>query len=101
MKIDRNGKVNTALITALMMLILMVSAVYFIAHETAHECEGEECPICEALNYFENILYKSDAGCAATVTMAAFFFRPEDTVIRSFDVLCGETPVTQKVRMDS
>jgi hypothetical protein len=100
-KTERNVKVNIALITAFMTLILMVSAVFFIAHESAHECKGEECPICAALHYFENILYETNAGCTATAAAVTLLVLVADTLVKAFFGLCGETPVSMKVRMDS
>ncbi len=38
-----------ALLFMLILLAFLISSIAFIAHEANHECDGEECPICELI----------------------------------------------------
>ena len=98
---SKNLKVNIAVILACMVMFMMVSAVFFIAHESVHECEGEDCPVCEMLQVFENILYRSDAGNIVISAAFVMFCLVAEPVFMIFTGLCDETPVSRKVRMDT
>ena len=55
-------------IMAVMMLLVVLTAVCFIAVEAGHDCEGEGCPICTCIEQCLNILNQVGGGVAVVAT---------------------------------
>lgn len=45
-----------ALMTAVAIFFVMLSAVFYIVVEVDHDCKGHDCPICEQISICENTL---------------------------------------------
>ena len=97
---DLKNKYLAMFLSGIIALIMLLSAMY-MAEEVHHECSGEDCPVCECLNICEGILYETES--AEVVPVAAAF-----TVLIVFMIergagymLLHDTPVSEKVRMDS
>ena len=91
-------------IPALIMAIAMLSAVllagFFIAIEAEHDCEGEDCPICECLEQCHAILNQTGSApvtCKGIVFSVALLITFCVHITRVFR---RETPVTIKVRLN-
>ena len=88
----------------LLLAIAILVSVFFVATETAHAlhgCEEENCPICAALEVSqENIrgALPGLAGAALVVFLAAWAFLRSP--VRDC-LICADTPVARKVRLDN
>ena len=82
------------------MMIFMVFAAFYIAEETVHDCEGEECTVCECIHICEGILYQTQGArlilMSAAVAYVFICLIKRDAVP---DLICG-TLVSEKIRMD-
>lgn len=97
---DLKNKYLTLFLSGIITLIMLLSAMY-MAEEVHHECSGEECPICECLHICEEILYETEGAevvlVAAAVTVLIVYMMERGAVY----MLLHDTPVSEKVRMDS
>ena len=96
--------VKTKYLIIVMTLVLaftMICACFYIACESEHECEGDDCAVCELIHYFENVLYRTDSHTALCVVVAAIVCHLMHALIMTDAFICKETPVSRKVRMDT
>lgn len=49
-------KRSIAIVAAVMLLFGMIFSAAFIAHESVHDCTGEDCPICQMIGQCENFV---------------------------------------------
>ncbi len=90
----------SALIMSVTMLGLMLLSFFFIAAEAGHECEGEDCHICECIKQCCNTVRRIGEGAVRVIAVA---------LAAGFTVLilpCAErrfseeTLVSKKIRMN-
>lgn len=99
-KISRAKRI-TACIMGIMMLIVILSAAFFIAHEAGHDCTGEDCPICACVAECENTLHQISGGLAsqtAVILPVIFLFL---SLCLSAAMFMQETPVSRKDRLNN
>ena len=97
---DLTGKVVSYL-AASVLFFVMVFSVYYIAEEHCHECEGEDCPICECIHICEGILYQVDGRACAAIALTVILVivcADESVYIPKFSY---DTLVSEKVRIDN
>ena len=90
-----------ATITAIAMLLVILLAGIFIALEADHECEGEDCPICECLEQCQATLHQLGS---VTVTSKAVLFPVLLLIVSGIHfarVIRRETPVSIKVQLNN
>ena len=92
------------LISAVLCALLVVStfaSALFIALETEHDCEGEECHICECIELCEAILQQ--VGTALPIVTASIVFSVVSIFLylSDVDVFSLRTPVSQKIRLNN
>ncbi len=83
-----------------LLLVLHLTAVFYISSEFVHECEGNHCHTCECIQMCEAFLHNT-AGAACVVIAAVFaisgvFFI---TVVKEF--ILRHTLVSAKVRLNN
>jgi hypothetical protein len=88
-------------ISAVLILLLTVVAVFYIAVETDHECHGEDCPICECIHVCESYLHETRGEELFALPCETYFLSPASEEFIPFTVFVSDTLVTDKVRMDS
>ncbi len=91
-------------ISTVLCALLVVSAfasAAFIAMETEHDCEGEECHVCEYIELCEAILQQ--VGTALPVVTISLVFSVSSIFLHlpDVDVFCLKTPVSQKIRLNN
>ncbi|MBR4431384.1 MAG: hypothetical protein IKS75_08820 [Clostridiales bacterium] len=90
-----------AAITAIALLSVILLAGLFIILEADHDCEGEDCPVCECIEQCQATLHQ--LGTAAVTGMAVLF--PILLLIASgihfVRVVRRETPVSIKVQLNN
>lgn len=89
-----------AAVTATAMLLVIVLAGIFIVMEADHDCEGEDCPVCQCLENCQTTLRQLGA---VTVTASASLFSVFLLITTCFHlvkVFCNDTPVSTKVRLN-
>lgn len=96
----RKNKRVTAGIMSILMLAGVLLSIFFMAAETEHECTGEDCHICEALELCCNTVKRLGEGTVAPITFtvlmtfaAILLFSAETEYVR-------KTLVSQKVRLN-
>ena len=98
----RNSMMETLVaVLGIAMLVVVLFSAVFVAAETFHDCQGDECPVCEILQQCENNLNQLGSGIIplAVAIIAAFylFAGVSDTgVFRIFS-----TPVSNMVRLNN
>ncbi len=97
---DLKNKYLSLFLTALFMLVMFFSASY-IAEEMIHDCSGEECPICECIHMCECMLYETSGAVNPLIVAAVVFILVLLMGRGSGYILLYDTPVSEKVRMDS
>lgn len=99
--ITRERKWIAVLCTGAFVVSLFLS-VLFIAQEADHDCIGQGCPICAAIQRCENAARLFGSGTPENSGEPALFFH----IIIQILILCSTdlvllTPVTRWVRMDN
>ncbi len=82
------------------MLSLMLFSVFFIAVEAGHECEGEDCHICEIVELCSNTVRRMGEGAVTMFVSFMPLFFVVLAVSFANRIFSEETPVSQKVRMN-
>ena len=85
----------------MLFLCAMLFSAFYIAAESHHDCEGEDCPICACIDQCEGVLYRvsDDAPAAAAVLLPVLFlFLCE---LSQTSCILQETPVSRKVRLNN
>ena len=86
-------------IMAIMAVFCIVLACLFTAVELSHDCIGDDCPICAAINVFRHI---SDA--VFVLTVSPFAVNHLSSVL---EIICGErkvqlhTLISMKVKLSN
>ncbi len=91
-------------ISVVLSVLLSVSALVsaaFIAMETEHDCEGEECHVCECIEICEAILQQVGTALPIVTASLVFFVDPIFFNLADVDVFCLRTPVSRKVRLNN
>ncbi|WP_026528120.1 hypothetical protein [Butyrivibrio sp. VCD2006] len=98
----RNSMIETmiAMLGMAMLVVVLFSAV-FVASESQHDCDGDECPICAVLQQCENNLNQLGSGIVplAVAVMVVFYLIAgvsDSGVFRIFS-----TPVSNMVRLNN
>jgi hypothetical protein len=73
----------------------------FIAHETHHECSGQECPVCRILVMCHTFLNTLAGGTLLIALSAAFFRVPRSFILRNRTDYYIQTLVTLKIKISS
>ncbi len=53
---------NTAGILVLLMIIIVLFSSFFLAAESGHKCEEDDCPVCAMLEICSNLLRSQAVG---------------------------------------
>ncbi len=94
-----NKKRFAAIALAALVLFVLMTSLFVIAHEADHDCTGENCPVCAFIAVCRNTLKTlGDAliaaavvfGCLCLAWSAAAFSRTE---------IYNESPVSLKVKL--
>ncbi len=89
-----------ATMIAVMVIVFMLFSALFIAVETAHHCDGEDCPICSSIQQCENIFHHVGGGLTILISaLLPIIFAVTATAVSTF-FLQG-TPVSNKVRLNN
>ena len=59
-----------AVITAIIVLLAVLSSAAFIAAEADHDCTGEHCPVCQQISICENTLKQLSLAVVALAITA-------------------------------
>ncbi|MBR5974354.1 MAG: hypothetical protein IK020_04135 [Clostridiales bacterium] len=88
-------------IMGFLILGIMLFSTIYIAVESNHECEGEECPICFIIEQCENTLQQFRTGMTFRMPVILAVVAAILTFVCGIRVSAKETPVSQKVRMNN
>ncbi len=96
----RLRRIAASLMGFLLLFVLLFSSFY-IAAESQHECDGEDCHICSVLEQCENTLQQiGTAGNVRTAVSVAVLLLVFAACLVVFSVP-RKTLVTDKVRMNN
>ena len=90
-----------AAITAIAMLLVILLAGIFIILEADHDCEGEDCPVCECMEQCQATLHQLGS---ITVTGKTALFPILLLIVLSVHIAAvfpKQTPVSIKVRLNN
>ena len=93
-------KKTLATLIGMMILLTILASSYFLAHEAAHKCDDEDCPVCECIHICEEALKRLSNASEVFVALMMF------GVILSADneinepLLISTTPVNRKIRLN-
>ncbi|MCR4713883.1 MAG: hypothetical protein K5751_05820 [Treponemataceae bacterium] len=91
------AKKTVAIFAGAMMLFAMTFSLFYLAIETHHHCEDENCPICECLRLCKNIIQQNDFANKTKVVS----FLQILPVVFLIDFFLYETPVSKKIRLNN
>ena len=96
-----NRKRAGALLLCIGLILVLSVSIIFIAHETDHDCCGEDCPICDFMRQCENTLRGFSEGIAqpAVVMLPVLIALLAAEFFVSF--LSSETLVSRKIRLNN
>lgn len=89
-----------AALMLLVLLLFLLTSVFFIAHEADHDCTGEDCPVCALIQIAESNLRQLGTGApaAAALISCVFFLLMLQSFADSGIVI--STPVSRKTRLN-
>ena len=85
----------------LVMLYALLFSIVYTAHESIHDCTGEECPVCFVLEQCEAVFSSAGLGVVRHAAFVFAFIIYLVFAVRSLFVMCSETPVTRKVQLNN
>ncbi len=97
----RNNAINSLVaVLGMAMLVVMLFSAVFVASETMHDCQGDECPVCAMIHQCENNLNQLGGMAvpfAALITVVFILF----VGMLNFDIFhIYSTLVSNMVRMN-
>ena len=90
---------RAAIVFACVLFFAMLLSVLLIAHETNHECIGEDCQVCARLAACENSLKNISGAVTASAVLAAVCFVFVRTLLCSPVLCAASSPVSLKVKL--
>ena len=90
---------RAAIVFACVLFFAMLLSVLFIAHETDHECIGEDCQVCARLAACENSLKNISGAVTAAAAAAAVCFVFVRMLLCSPVLCAASSPVSLKVKL--
>ena len=97
MKTSKQRIISCVLI--LLVLFVLFGSLYFILHESHHDCTDETCPVCAMIAICRNTI----RSVSSALLLFALLFASLQTLFlhRSADraEAAGETPVSLKVKL--
>ncbi len=96
----KNMKTMSVACLGIAMLVVVLFSAIFVTVETFHECDGEDCPICEMIHQCENNLRQLGAGSAPYLCTAVLVIFYAVIGVLPDNLFLHITPVSVKVRMN-
>ncbi len=94
-----NKKRFAAIALAVLVLFVLMTSLFVIAHEADHDCTGENCPVCAVIAFCRNTLKTlGDALIAAAVVFGCFCLAGSVTAFSRAEIY-SETPISLKVKL--
>jgi hypothetical protein len=90
---------RAAIVFACVLFFAMLLSVLFIAHETNHECIGEDCQVCARLAACENSLKNISGAVTASAVLAAVCFVFVRALLGASVTGVPLTPVSLKAKL--
>ncbi len=98
---DKNMRKMIACIMMIMMLFTVSVSSFFVSEHFHHDCDGEDCPICETLQICENAI-RCIGGAIVPAVLAGFaFVTIVQAICVSTELFLNDTLVSQKVRLNN
>lgn len=91
-------KIFSMIITAIVVATMFFS-VAFISLNAHHECDGENCPICELLQVAESVLSKLQTAVVSVAIVVSLCIFTQQVMIDFSDVITYDSPIRLKVKM--
>ena len=94
------GRITAGIIATMMLIAVLFSAV-FIAVESGHDCDGEDCPICTCIHQCENTLHNLGNGLISSSFVISPVVIILYTGVCALFVFAQSTLVSNKVRLNN
>ena len=95
----KKNRVIACLVSVIMLASLFLS-LFYIVMEAGHECEGEECHVCECVEQCMGAVRRLCEGTPHILVFAALIFFVAVTGTLSEQHISFETLVSKKIRMN-
>ena len=88
-----------AVLLAALVLLAIFTSLFFLLHESEHDCAGEDCPICAAIAVCRQIL-KQLTKLFVAVAVCSVFIKGVLFVLSGFCRFFGKiTPISLNVKL--
>ena len=98
---NAKAKRLTACIMSILIPVFVLVSAFFIAAETDHDCCGEDCHVCACMQLCENIISGIANGLAVKAAAVLPVIIVLSCVLVTAFSFAGDTPVSQKVRLNN
>ena len=85
---------------SLVMIVMIFSALFFIAEEAGHHCTGEDCHICKTAEQCRNAVRRVGEVIFGAVHAILFIITAVTACIEVNETFLNNSLVSQKVRMN-
>ncbi|MCR4874423.1 MAG: hypothetical protein K5923_01605 [Clostridia bacterium] len=72
--INERRKKIIAIFFMLILLAFLFSSIAFIAHEASHDCDGENCPICELISSCSKFIKEVGSALLTIIILSNYIF---------------------------
>lgn len=90
----------TAQLLCLTVLLSLLFSMYFVVVEAHHRCEGDDCPICAEIEFYQNLIHQMGNGLPLTTAVAVMLVPIVPMTVPAVQTKINHTLVSQKVRMN-
>jgi hypothetical protein len=83
------------------MIVVVLFSAYIVTAKAEHDCEGEECEVCECIEICIGLLERFGAGASAAAALSVASLIPLLAVTHREIIVLRNTPVSYKVRLNN
>ena len=96
---NRIARRISALLVMVSLVLIMTFSAYVTGHEFHHDCDPEDCPICELISVCENVV--KSIGVATVITaIVSLLVRELNIVRKEGTVFTVKSLISDKVRLN-
>lgn len=101
-RMERTGLWRKAILVlaGALFLSVVLSSLFFIAHQENHDCIGEDCPVCASIRLAVQVVKQAIAKMMTVFSIIATLTLPILYMSFATDEAASPTPVGDKVRIN-
>lgn len=101
---NHNNKLINRIISILIclsILLVMFFSLFYISSNITHDCDHDNCPICEEIELLQNVVKQVGAGLGTCLILTCVFIPVIYKISAVLQVYNHLTPISMKVRMNN